>query len=272
MQSLIAGVGESLPAGCLSVTVRDLRTDVTIASINGGTVRSTASVGKLLLLIAAAVEIAREPSFGAEVLTRNQDYLVADAGLWQELTTDRLPAGDVAALIGAVSDNAATNVLLRRLGLDAANAFAQELGLGTVRLHDRVRDVRGPDHTELLSSGTTDELVEVVSALHRGLPSAEASNQVTHWLRRNVVMPVAGLPFGLDPLDHVEPSRGAHLWNKTGTDTGVRADVGVLSGNGQTVAYAVAANWPVLEAADPHLDDILAALTAIGSFLRPLIT
>ena len=33
------------------------------------------------------------------------------------------------------------------------------------------------------------------------------------------------------------------LWNKTGTDYGVRADVGAVTSGGRTVTWAAIANW-----------------------------
>jgi beta-lactamase class A len=65
---------------------------------------------------------------------------------------------DLATLIGATSDNLATNVLLRRIGLEGVRAATAELGLRSTALHDEVRDVRGPDVPERLSSGTAAEL------------------------------------------------------------------------------------------------------------------
>jgi beta-lactamase class A len=53
---------------------------------------------------------------------------------------------------------------------------------------------------------------------------------------------VAGA-FGLDPLAHTAPDRGRWLAHKTGTDLGLRADVGLLRGPRRSVAYAVLAEF-----------------------------
>jgi len=45
--------------------------------------------------------------------------------------------------------------------------------------------------------------------------------------------------FGLDPLAHRMPDHSVLLMNKTGTDGGVRSEVGVLRGPRASVAYAV---------------------------------
>jgi beta-lactamase class A len=74
--------------------------------------------------------------------------------------------------------------------------------------------------------------------------------------------------FGLDPLAHAGGAdRGITLWNKTGTDSGVRADVGAVRHGTGTVAYAVICNWRAEDRADPR-DQVLAAMRAIGDLLR----
>jgi beta-lactamase class A len=53
---------------------------------------------------------------------------------------------------------------------------------------------------------------------------------------------VAG-SFGLDPLAHRGPDHGVLLMNKTGSDLGVRSEVGVLRGPRAGVAYAVSTHF-----------------------------
>jgi beta-lactamase class A len=71
--------------------------------------------------------------------------------------------------------------------------------------------------------------------------------------------------FDLDPLSHA----GAVLRNKTGTDEGVRADVGVVTGPlGATVSYAVLANWSPAAAT---VGEVLATMRALGDAIRVLV-
>ena len=77
---------------------------------------------------------------------------------------------------------------------------------------------------------------------------------------------VAGA-FGLDPLAHSEPDRGYTVYAKTGTERGVRADVGVASSGSRSVIYAFIANWD--DAADLSVRDrILADLHEAGATMR----
>lgn len=225
--------GEGMPLGVLGADV-PLR---------------AASVGKLLLLL----EVARAMSVGElgarEPLTRDDADRVGDSGLWHTLAVDTLPATDVAALVGAVSDNLATNVLLRRVGLEAVAGTAAYLGLSHTALHDRVRDARGPEHAPSLSSGTASELSDLAHrVMHERALGPAADALVREWLSGNTDQSMVGSPFveqaGLDPLaHHVSLSPDLLYWNKTGTDLGVRADVGSVSRDGRTVSWAAIANW-----------------------------
>lgn len=227
-----------------SIRVVDAATDEPLIDDAGGTVLRTASVGKVVLL----VEVARRLEAGewepGTLLARSDVDVVADSGLWQYLHAEALPVADVAALVGAVSDNLATNVLVHHVGLDAVAAVGAAAGLASVRLHDVVRDRRGPEHAETLSTASSADLASLFARLHRGdVISPTVSRQVLDWLAAGSDLSMAASAFDLDPLAHVTADRGVVLRNKTGTDTGVRADAGVVTRAGRSVAYAVVANW-----------------------------
>jgi beta-lactamase class A len=218
-----------------------------------------ASMGKVLLLVTVAaggVPLDRP-------LARTREDAVADSGLWRHLAVDALPAGDLAVLVGAVSDNLATNVLLRAVGLDAVRATGAALGLRATGLHDRVRDHRGPEHQPALSTASAAELSRLFADLAAGrVVSPEVSARVLGWLALNTDLSMVASAFGLDPLAH------AVVRNKTGTDEGVRADAGVVEGPGGAFAYAALAAWD----GGDHVDAVLAAMRALGERLRAAIT
>ena len=64
------------------------------------------------------------------MLDRRTVAPVHDSGLWHLLRGRRAAVEDVAVLIGAVSDNLATNVLLDLLGIEAVQDRAQAAGPG----------------------------------------------------------------------------------------------------------------------------------------------
>jgi beta-lactamase class A len=258
---------DDLPEGVAwSACVRDAASGEVLAARDAGRALSAASLGKLLLLVEAARAIEEGDLDPAEPLTRTGEDAVADSGVWQDLGVAALPAADVAALVGAFSDNLATNILLRRLGLDAVAGTARALGLQRTALHDRVRDVRGPGDPARLSSAAAGELTDLLAAVHEG--RVAGSGLVRGWLARNADLSLVPAALGLDPLAHVQPDRGLRLRNKTGADAGVRGDAGWLEGPGGALTYALIANWD--EAADRR-DDVLAAMARAGRRLAEAV-
>jgi beta-lactamase class A len=266
LQQTLADLPRRVPAARWGACVREADTGEVLAAHDADAAMRTASVGKLLLLVEVARRCADGSLSPGEPLSRSAVAAVADSGLWQHLRIDRLPVADCAALVGAVSDNLATNVLLHRVGLPSVDRTATELGLSTTRLHDDVRDVRGPDHPPTLSTGTAHELTDLLARLRVGrVHDARASGQVLDWLAPGTDLSMVAAAFGLDPLAHVPPDRGVRLWNKTGTDIGVRADVGVLEGSRRAIAYAVLAEWD--DGRDDVRDDVLGAMRGVGTDL-----
>jgi beta-lactamase class A len=226
----------------------------------------TASVGKLFLL----VEVARQTAAGeldlAQRIRWQDDERVEDSGLWYLLDERELSVRDLCTLVGAVSDNLATNVLVRVVGLDAVAATTAALGYSDSGLLDRVRDERGPADPPTLSVGTAADLADLMRRLHRHeVVDRQVSGTVLRWLRANTDLSMVASAFDLDPLAHTEPDRGVRLVNKTGTVSTARADVGVVTGPRATVAYAVIANWPP---GDDRRDAVLADMRALGHDIR----
>ena len=217
-------------------------------------VLSIASVGKLLLLLAAARAIDEGDLDPAEPLRRTPADEVADSGLWQDLGVDVLPAADVAALIGAHSDNLATNVLLRRLGLDTVPRLEH------TALHDYVRDARGPDHPPRLASGTARELAGLFAGEHAAARRGLAGPQ-----RRPLDGPLRPPPRPAGPrrpaAQQDRHRRGRPRRRRPRSRPRAAA-----------IAYAVIANWSVAsfhrhKGSDP-LGRVMEAMRAVGLALN----
>jgi beta-lactamase class A len=226
-----------------------------------------ASVGKLLLLIETARQIEVNVLDPRERLSRESVEAVADSGLWQHIEVVSLSIPDLATLIGSVSDNLATNVLLARVGLRAVDETRAALGLQTTRLLDLVRDERGTDDPACFARGSTAELCELMERLGEGtVVSAEVSRMVLGWLTTNVDQSMVGSGFGLDPLAHAPDSSELQLFNKTGSDATVRAEAGLLRSPQGRAAYAAIVNWPAAETPSPA--DVATAMRNVGASLR----
>ena len=234
-------LGELALAGVhVSARATDLTTGKVLFSVDDHVVMPTASIGKVLLLVEVASRLTDTSTESFTVLDRAPRDAVGDSGIWQHLQSPSLPIADLAALIGATSDNLATNVLIRHVGLDAVRARTEALGLTRTALLDLVRDHRGPDDAPQLSIGSAKELTWLFASLGRGeIVSPDVSKRVVGWLSLNSDLSMVASAFGLDPLAHRSPDHGLLLMNKTGTDGGVRSEVGVLRGQRAGVAYAV---------------------------------
>ncbi|MEK9809351.1 MAG: serine hydrolase, partial [Candidatus Nanopelagicales bacterium] len=193
---------------------------------------------------------------------------VQDSGLWQHLDVDELSLSDAAVLVASVSDNLAANALLDVVGPDAVAQAAQALGCQQSRLADRIRDVRTAEHPPAPSIGRADELAEAARRIELAGTTSKAAATVRSWLLTGVDLSMVGSAFGLDPLAHVTPDRGVLLWNKTGTDTTIRADVGVLRGPDHWFAYAALAEW---NSTDDARDAALERMRDLGHHLRTLV-
>ncbi|MGW5124232.1 serine hydrolase [Streptomyces sp. NPDC004069] len=229
----------------LSVAAVDVDGGRTVG-VDDDTVLPVASASKLLLL----AEVSRrldtgELGAGQLVEIRDED-LAGGTGLLRRMSRGGWTVEDLAWLTASVSDNTATNALLRLVGREATAELAARLGLDDLALHDVVRDVRGPDVPPVFATGTARDLARLVTHAVRGtMGSPDASARLLGWMRANTDHGLVPALVGHDPYapGFPEPLPGGLLVaNKTGTDAGVRADAGVFVG-ARRLAYAVVAHW-----------------------------
>lgn len=236
--------GLALERARVSVAVLDLSTGEPIFAVDERIVLPTASIGKILLLIEVSARMTEKSISDFTIIDRAMLDAVADSGIWQHLQAPALPVADLAALVGSTSDNLATNVLLRHIGLDAVRSRTEQLGLVRTALLDRVRDDRGPDDAPQLSVGSSAELAWLFHALAHGhIIDPATSQRVLGWLSLNADLSMVAGAFGRDPLAHRGVEHNTWMVNKTGTDAGVRSEAGVLRGPRGGVAYAVSVQF-----------------------------
>jgi beta-lactamase class A len=242
----------------VSASVVDLTTGKHVVSIDDRIVLPTASIGTVLLLIEVSARMSERDFAGFGVVDKPGEG-VGHSGIWQHLHAPALPIGDLATLVGSTSDNLATNMLLDAVGLSAVRARAESLGLGRTALLDVVRNSRGPDDAPQASVGSTSELSWLIGALARNeIVDATTSQRVMGWLSLNTDLSMVASAFGLDPLSHRTVDHSTLLVNKTGSDVGVRVEVGALRGSRAAVAYAV-----IVQFDDNSLESRLRVLDAL---------
>lgn len=239
------------------------------AQENPDVVLPTASIGKLVLL----GELARQIDAGlidpSERVTWTDADFLHDSGLWHVLDQRDLTIADAARLVGAVSDNMATNVLLRRVGLEAVRAYGQQLDLAPLELLDFVREERDtsmPDVAWTLSVGSARSLWHYMDLLAAGqIPAL-----VAQWLSLDTDLSMVASAFLLDPLAHTAyDADDVLLINKTGTLNRVRADVGLVEAGGSRVGYAAIAEF---DPAAGELVPVMARMRQIGDAIRDRMT
>ncbi|MFC0865697.1 serine hydrolase [Sphaerimonospora cavernae] len=244
----------ALAAGCpgtLAVCVSEVGGTGRVAGVNEDVELPLASTGKLLLLAAVARGVTDGELDPDEPLDLLEDDYAAGSGLLTALSARRWTIADLTLLTASVSDNTATNALLRRLGPDRVDAVAGALGLSRTRIHDRIREPRLPEHPPTFATGTARELAALAHSLAGSLAGSPGAGESWHrlmigWMAHNTDRSLVPALLPHDAEDRRIPAGAMPypmVWvaNKTGTDTGTRADVGVLVGARRT-GYAVLAH------------------------------
>lgn len=229
-------------------------------------VLDTASIGKVFLLHRLLAEVDAGTRSLEERVTRRPVEWMDNSGLWYLLQADTLSLYDAAALVGAVSDNAATNTLCRVIGIDTVQEHTRSLGYVHSALDDVVRWPLPPGAPRTLSHANAEELVRFVIRTSRSDDLSPASaDTLQRWLGAGMDLSMVASAFGLDPLAHYYFDRDIWLWNKTGTVSNVRADMGLVMNGERKIAYAVISNWR--RGADAR-DGVLASMREVGDRIR----
>lgn len=199
---------------------------------------SAASTIKLPILVALYGEAARGRIQLDEPARLRAEDQVTGSGVLQLLSPGiRLPWRDVAELMIAVSDNAATNLILARLGLERVNACLQSLGLRRTAVGGPLQVIPA-EPVPRTNTVTAGDLAELLQRVARGTAiSWEACRRMVATLKRqrfNDALPALLPP----PLPHDAPLGAFPAWelaHKTGGIIGHEHDVGILYLPGQSI-------------------------------------
>lgn len=241
------------------------RDGTVVAQAAPDAVLPSASMGKVLVLMAVAREIV-EGRLRADDPIVAGDH-VADSGAWQHFRALPLTVEAACVLTAMVSDNLAANALLTHLGLDRVQRLSSELGIPETRVLDRIRDLRGDGHPHAPSVARAGDLAALMERLALGTALEPADGHVSSWLELNTDLSMVASAFHLDPLAHRGAGQGVdRLFNKTGTDSGVRADAGSLRSASGTWSYAVLARWE--DDTRDRTDAVMNGMQRIGQAVR----
>lgn len=198
----------------VGMTIVDLETG-NYLSLNGDRLYATASIIKLPILIALFQEVDAGRVRLDESLTMTRDMVAGGSGNMQYQQVDsQFSVLETATRMITISDNTATNMIVRRLGgIQALNDRLQRWGLQHTRMQNLLPDRFGTNVT------TANELAKLLAMLdRRQLLSASSQAQVLNIMSR--VQNRTLLPAGL--------GQGAAIAHKTGDIGAVQGDAGII--------------------------------------------
>ncbi len=237
--------------GVLGVFVHDLETGATV-ELRPDDLFPTASSIKLAVLY----ELYRQAEEGRIDLaeaTRPPVPRVGGGGVLQELGDGvSLTWRDLAVLMIGWSDNEATNVLVRRLGLDAVNRRLDSVGLTRTRLRRLMMDLeaarRGDENVS--TPREMARLAEIVAS-GRGLGPDRAQD----------LLAVATIPDGASSRFRRGLPEGARAVSKPGELEGVRCEAAWVDLPGHPYSAAIMTAYDASEpAAEAAITELSAAI------------
>lgn len=179
-----------------------------------------ASVIKIPILVEAFTRMeAGELDPNETVVTRQEEKLPSCGALNYLHTGLAVTVEDLCTLMIILSDNTATNMLLRRFGMDAVNARMRALGLKETTVNRLLFD------SDAAAKGlenyiSPSEIGSLLERMYTGsLVSPKASKKMLEILKNQRLN--GKMPFYLHGL-------GVKIAHKTGEDDGITHDVGIV--------------------------------------------
>ena len=222
--------------GRMAVAVEDVASGAS-AGVNAGAEMPAASTIKIPVMVEVFRQLA-DGSFdlNTRVVLRASDRDWGFGDLSDARTGSSYSVGRLLALMIDVSDNTATNMLIRLVGRQRINATMSELGLTHTRLGDFIRS-SGPIRWALRSSPA--DMVHLLGEMAR-------ERLVDEWSSRQMVAILTGQKHNT-LLPQPLPA-GTTVAHKTGTLSDTLCDVGIvyLEGNPYVIAV-MTTSLPTLE-------------------------
>ncbi len=228
--------------GTISFSVYKPSDDESTNSIgfNPDTPVQAASVIKLFIMAEAFRQ--RESGlfdFDAPVTVREEDHLPSCGALTYMHAPLTLPWGDLVTLMIILSDNTATNMLIDQLGIDNINAMIDQLGFKNTRLRRKLwqPELSRQGIQNTVCAADTQRFFRLLQ--REELISPTASKEMLQILLNQRLN--GKMPFYLH-------SRGIRCAHKTGEDSGITHDVGIIFAEKPVIFSFLSENTNVPEA------------------------
>ncbi|MCP9850725.1 serine hydrolase [Cyanobium sp. Morenito 9A2] len=236
------------------------------AQLNADTPLPAASSIKSPILLAALEDLDEGKLRWNEPLILSKEVIGAGAGwMANKPLGTRFPFYEAATEMIRVSDNSATNLLIKRLGGKVTlNARFQALGLGASVINNWLPDLEGTNTTSAHDLARTIALVDTGDKLS---PRArDLFREIMGKSRTNTLIPLGvlqGLGGDSSDPDSELLAKGITIYNKTG-DIGIAyADAGLIElPNGHRAVAAFMVKGPFN---DPRSTDLIRAMAAAAA-------
>lgn len=214
LSDTIRSLAADYPDLNLGVFLYDLDTD-NYLNINGTTPFAAASTIKFPILVAFFQDVEAGKISFDELLAIEEEDVAAGSGEMQfEAVGTQFTALETATQMIIISDNTATNMLIRRMGgIDVLNQRFRSWGLNFTSIQNLLPDLDGTNTT------SPQEMVELMTIVSQGeLLSLRSRDQMLRIMERTQTNTL--LPQGLSPE--------ARIAHKTGDIGSMVGDVGLV--------------------------------------------
>jgi beta-lactamase class A len=202
----------------VGVAIKNLATGEKI-SINENEVFPQASSIKIHILAELYHQAEQGKVRLSDLLPLPASVRVGGSGILNELGESGVSMSirDYAVLMIVLSDNTATNLLIKQVGMENVNKFLQSHGAVKTRLQRVMMDVKAAAEGRE-NIGTPKEVLMMLEKMYRGeIVSKKASDDMLSILRKSKEGPIrAGIQADIN------------VANKEGDVEGVRCDVGIV--------------------------------------------
>lgn len=211
------------------------------AEINSETKLSAASSIKVPILIVLLKMLEDEEIFWNENLILSQDIIGGGSG-WMAYQNigESFPVYEIASEMIRISDNTATNLLIKRLGgIDIVNQKFKDIGLKNTKINNYLPDLNGTNFT------STEDLSIAMALVDKGhilnMNSRDNFRQIMSKSNTNTLIPsgiLRGLGMEHKDTDYYLSLKGYLIHNKTG-DIGISyADTAIIQTPQNSRAFA----------------------------------
>lgn len=225
LSTTIASLASQFPMVSPGVFLMDLDTGAYV-NYGGATVLPAASMIKVPVLVAFFQDVDAGKIHLDEILTMQQEDVAEGSGDMQfQAVGSRFSALETATQMIVISDNTATNMLIRKMGgAEALNRRFQSWGLPSTVIRNPLPDLEGTN------TSTPTELVELMVRVSQGdLLSLRSRDRMLGIMQSTLTRTL--LPSGLD--------ENAVIAHKTGDIGTLVGDVGVIDApNGKRYVMA----------------------------------